>query len=110
MIFHQLNKSTMKKLDRIGEFIRAWNDHLSPERWFNHMVTESLQIRHDIEWYYRFRDAGYYSVRSTKLNEFRHEIHDWCREYIGYDRYAWTDTTFWFDNERDVILFTLRWA
>ena len=55
--------------------------------------------------------AGYYSVL---LNASGHtqwkEVHKWCNEHIGHDNYTWTGSRFWFDTEKDAMLFTLKWS
>jgi len=36
-------------------------------------------------------------------------MHIWCHKTFD-DRYSWTGSMFWFTNEKDAALFTLRWA
>lgn len=59
-----------------------------------------------------YNEAGYYSVKAGLLgvrDEWQ-EMHRWCRDCVGEDHYSWTGSTFWFENQRDAIMFALRWA
>jgi hypothetical protein len=59
-----------------------------------------------------YQAAGYYPVKCPlqgRAGEWQ-DIHRWCCEHMGKDHYSWTGSTFWFENERDAILFTLRWG
>jgi hypothetical protein len=38
------------------------------------------------------------------------EIHRWCSDQFGSAHYSWTGSTFWFEDEKDAILFALRWS
>jgi hypothetical protein len=38
------------------------------------------------------------------------EMHNWCKEQFGAEQYTWTGSLFWFQNERDAIVFMLRWG
>lgn len=38
------------------------------------------------------------------------EMHNWCKEKFGAEQYTWTGSLFWFQNERDAIMFMLRWG
>lgn len=37
------------------------------------------------------------------------EMHEWCHKQFG-DRYTWTGSRFWFNDERDAILFIIKWG
>jgi hypothetical protein len=37
------------------------------------------------------------------------ELHKWCQEHIGEEHYSWTGYKFWFEKEKDAIMFVLRW-
>ena len=59
-----------------------------------------------------YRAAGYHPVQVGLLGregEWQ-EIHQWCRDHIGEQNYSWTGSTFWFETERDAVLFALRWS
>ena len=34
----------------------------------------------------------------------------WCQEQFGEEHYAWTGSNFWFETEKDAIMFALRWG
>jgi hypothetical protein len=54
-----------------------------------------------------FEHAGYVSVKFTTVNM---ACLDWCGEKFGLDHCAWTGSKFWFESEKDAIMFTLRWG
>lgn len=56
------------------------------------------------------RDAGYPEA-SPGMEGHRNwpEMHRWCRERFG-DRYTWAGSSFFFTNDRDRVLFKLRWS
>lgn len=58
-----------------------------------------------------FEQAGLYSAAIGDLdNSDWQDLHQWCRQQFNRDHYTWTGSTFWFENEKDAVLFTLRWA
>lgn len=56
-----------------------------------------------------FEKAGYIPIALPRADPWQ-EVHAWAMEHIGYDNYNWTGNVFWFMNERDAMLFALRWA
>lgn len=88
----------MKK-DCIQDFIDAWRERDDPS---DPRVPP---------WNIRFREAGYYSapIRLRVLNDWS-DCHKWCNDKFGEKHYAWVGSTFWFETERDAILFILRWS
>ena len=53
---------------------------------------------------------GYYRVRLTpNAISLWPKLHIWCGEHIGEDHYTWVGYTFWFENDRDAVLFSLKW-
>lgn len=58
-----------------------------------------------------FRQAGLYSVNVglSGLDDWQ-GLHQWCQQQFGTDHYTWTGSVFWFENEQDAVLFTLRWS
>jgi hypothetical protein len=86
------------KRDSIRDFIAAWQQY-DLERNFS-----------GISWNIRFREAGYYRSELRNFGSWSYvQVHQWCREKFG-DRYAQAGNIFWFDNEQDCIMFTLRWS
>jgi hypothetical protein len=64
------------------------------------------------DWTSVFRSGGYYMVnpRLAEWSGHWREMHIWCVEHFGKDSYAWNGNNFWFETEKDAIMFTLRWA
>lgn len=60
------------------------------------------------DWYSIFKNKGYYyaQVRQGKWQD----IHKWCQETVGEQYYAWHGEHFWFEYEKDAVLFALRWS
>jgi len=50
---------------------------------------------------------GYISVELSPRDK---ECYEWCKEQFGSDHFAWTGSNFWFETEKDAIMFTLRWG
>lgn len=91
----------MKK-DCIVDFVQAWR---------NWDKTRPLDLAH--KWDSRFADAGYYRVNVSPTTVQYHwlEINKWCQEQFGKTHYCWsTNNTFWFESEKDAMLFILRWS
>lgn len=58
-----------------------------------------------------FEQAGFYSVSlGNNWGAEWPDIHKWCQEKFGREHYTWTGSTFWFENEKDAILFALKWG
>jgi len=87
--------------DPVRNFVDAW------ERWDEARGHDGSV---DIDWERRFRDAGYYSATLNPSVSAWNPVHHWCWQNFGDGHYAWTGTTFWFENERDATLFALRWS
>jgi hypothetical protein len=92
-----------KKLDNIQEFMNAWKSydyhrvHLEPNRWQR-----------------RFQEAGYFSVALSRnaTNAIDKEVVvNWCTENFE-NRFAWVvdSYVFWFETDKDAMLFSLRWV
>lgn len=62
----------------------------------------------NIIWNEELAKAGYINVPLTSSAEWS-EVHRWCVANIGKNRYTWTGNIFWFETEKDAIMFTLRW-
>jgi len=94
------------KLDCIQNFIQAW------KQWDR--VEDRGQDSESTRpfWNLRFQDAGYYRIEPSRksISEYWPEMHHWCEQQFGRDHYAWTGSTFWFENEKDAIVFSLRWS
>jgi hypothetical protein len=86
--------------DCIQDFIQVW------QHW------DKNQSKRGLAWHVRFRDAGYYSIQPShdSIGINWQKMHKWCEEHFGRDHYAWTGSTFWFENDKDAGLFALRWA
>ena len=55
--------------------------------------------------------AGYVRVDwKDSFNDTWPALHNWCIETIGKEHYTWMGTVFWFENERDALMFILRWG
>lgn len=86
----------MKK-DCILDFCEGWKDY---DTGFDPSLPS---------WSSRFRDAGYYQAELKHFHLWN-ETHKWCRENFGERHYAWAGNTFWFENEKDAVLFILKWS
>lgn len=86
--------------DPIANFVDAWN------RWDRAQHPDNTTI----DWSRRFRDAGYYPARLDISAGSWTAVERWCRQHFGDGHFIWTGTTFWFENQRDAVLFTLRWS
>ena len=95
----------------IREFIREKRDeHL--DRYRNQSAAEVLlkTVPPEIkDWTAVFRSGGYHMV-NPNVGPLWQEMHIWCVEQFGVDNYAWNGNNFWFETEKDAIMFTLRWA
>lgn len=71
---------------------------------------ESLrELSSTIIWTDEFIKGGYYHAIPGSLSHWS-EIHEWCNHHIGCDNYAWNGSNFWFENQKDCVLFKLMWA
>jgi hypothetical protein len=62
-----------------------------------------------INWNTRLQQAGYHFIH-LNLKYVRQDIISWCEKNYG-TNFAWTgNDTFWFNTEKDAVLFALRWA
>jgi hypothetical protein len=107
----------MKK-DSISDFIQAWKNYDLPVS-----STGKLPVREYSEgltdffrWRHRFKEAGYYEVQVPALlvkHGLKYTIHpsikNWCNEQFGSDHYTWIYDRFYFETEKDAMLFALRW-
>ena len=94
------------KLDSIKDFIQAWKQlDLSEDRGREEENTRPF-------WNLRFQDAGYYGIEASResIRDYWQEMHQWCEQQFGEDRYAWTGSTFWFETDNDAMLFGLKWS
>lgn len=70
-------------------------------------LCDSGKVLEPINWNGLFLLNGYISVDfSPKTNE----CYLWGREQFGPEHIAWTGSKFWFESEKDAIMFTLRWG
>jgi hypothetical protein len=60
-----------------------------------------------LDWNDLFEIAGYVSVDLSPKNK---DCYLWAREQFGLEHIAWTGSKFWFESEKDAIMFTLRWG
>jgi hypothetical protein len=93
-------------LDPIHDFIQAWKqwDH-DEDKGRDGESTQPF-------WNLRLQDAGYYCMEPSResIRHYWQEMHHWCEQQFGKDRYAWTGSTFWFETEHAAVLFALRWS
>ena len=71
-----------------------------------------LNDRKQTQWADDFRKAKYHEAipnDKTVNGEWRY-IHTWCDEKFGPHGYTWTGEIWWFENERDKLMFLLRWG
>lgn len=106
----------MKK-DSISDFINAWKKYDRPSLHrpgpFG-IHTERPELNH---WQRRFKDAGYYEVQAPMPIDVdeghTYRVHpsvkNWCDEKFGSDHYSWIYDRFYFETEKDAMLFVLRW-
>ena len=89
--------------DSITDFIAAWR------QWDEGKEYDPQANR---DWARRLAEAGYYRVEVGR-HSIEHEwpnIHRWCEDQFGKNHYTWTGTTWWFESDRDAMVFALRWA
>lgn len=84
----------------IAEFINETNEKLK---------SRPVDPYNPIDWNFELKQAGFLSVEISNLQQWN-KIHAWCCDHIGEDHYVWTGSTFWFENEQDVLLFSLCWS
>lgn len=72
-----------------------------------HFARYYLDHQSDLSHNDQFQEAGYYSVAVSGY-EWK-KIHEWVETHY-YNRYTWTGSTFWFDDEKIATEFALRWA
>jgi hypothetical protein len=90
--------------DCIQDFVESWKGYDSN-------IKGNLQLPNcPKNWESRLRDAGYYRAMYAGYGQKWPDVHKWCEEHVGKKHYAWTGFTFWFDSEKNAILFALRWA
>lgn len=96
-------KPKMAMKDKLEDFIQAWRKY---DRDGDKTHTNLTGV-----WSGRLHDAGYYSVDISGKVPFPYsKAQQWCIDTIGKGRYCFlTNHSFWFENERDAMLFTLRW-
>jgi len=70
-------------------------------------LRDSGKLIEPINWNYLFLLYGYIPVDLSPKNK---ECYDWGREQFGPEHFAWTGSKFWFETEKDAIMFTLRWG
>jgi hypothetical protein len=87
------------KRDNIQDFIAAWKS-------WDKTNAQNLIIP---IWHNRFREAGYYECKLGNASKWT-DSHQWCKENIGEQHYAWVGNVFWFETEQDAIAFTLKWT
>jgi hypothetical protein len=80
----------------IADFIRQVNE-----------IIESDGLSEPINWNGLFLLNGYIPVEFSPKNKV---CYDWCSEQFGSEHFAWTGSKFWFEREKDAIMFTLRWG
>ena len=71
-----------------------------------------LNDRKKTQWAEDFRKAKYHEAQpndKTVNGDWRY-IHTWCDEKFGPHGYTWTGEIWWFENERDKLMFLLRWG
>ena len=71
-----------------------------------------LNDRKKTQWAEDFRKAKYHEAEpndKTVAGDWR-AIHTWCEEQFGLHGYTWTGHIWWFENERDKLMFLLRWG
>ena len=71
-----------------------------------------LNDRKKTQWAEDFRKAKYHEAEPNDktVNGDWRAIHTWCEEQFGLHGYTWTGHIWWFENERDKLMFLLRWG
>ena len=70
-------------------------------------LCDSGKLIEPINWNGLFLLNKYIPVELIPENK---ECYDWCGEQFGSEHFAWTGSKFWFETEKDAIMFTLRWG
>jgi len=70
-------------------------------------LRDSDKLIEPINWNGLFLLNGYISVDLIPKNK---DCYLWAREQFGPEHIAWTGSRFWFEREKDAIMFTLRWG
>ncbi len=99
----------MKKLDRITDFIQTWENYEISGISYN-----------SVTWNRRFREAGYVGVEKYFSSfDVMEETIGWCEMTFGKGHYAYLAVlsprhrfayNFWFETDKDAMLFSLRWT
>ena len=71
-----------------------------------------LNDRKKTQWAEDFRKAKYHEAQPNDKTVAGNwsDIHTWCDEKFGPHGYTWTGHIWWFENERDKLMFLLRWG
>lgn len=73
--------------------------------------VDPLVKKTDYDWRWAFDKMNYPSVLlGSASHQQWTEVHAWCQEHVGEQHYAWTGSRFWFDQEKDAMLFALKWS
>ena len=70
-------------------------------------IIKSDGLSEPINWNGLFLLNGYIPVDFGPGNKWGYS---WCCEQFGSEHFAWTGSKFWFETEKDAIMFTLRWG
>ena len=70
-------------------------------------LHDTKEILEPLDWNSILEDAGYYSIKFRPKTK---QCWDWCAKEFGLGHIAWTGSKFWFESEKDAIMFTLRWG
>jgi len=70
-------------------------------------LRDSDKLIEPINWNGLFLLNKYIPVDFTPKNK---DCYLWAREQFGPEHVAWTGSKFWFETEKDAIMFTLRWG
>lgn len=74
-------------------------------------AIDPMVAKADYNWRRAYDKMNYPSVLLGAHGHLQwQEVHAWCQEQFGKEHYTWTGSRFWFDQEKDAVLFALRWA
>lgn len=84
----------------ISDFIQQWDK-------FDTVISQKEPIQ--FPWEERFKQAGYYSAVFNGHVLCWDEVQEWCKLQYGIDHYSWFGSRFFFEKEKDKMLFILKW-
>lgn len=71
------------------------------------MLLDNTNTERPFDWNKALDDAGYIGV---EIGFSQAVSIPYCDLMFGKDHYVWTGSKFWFENQHDAVIFTLKWS